>query len=91
MLPKGGVRLAHHFGVINAQLRIAVDAGRKGHCHAVVVVGIDNGTLENGVTRTIPHSFRIIAYFYNYAIFIQFYSQSFKSVGFLDTKRLQPT
>ena len=92
MLPKGGVRLAHHFGVIDAQLRIAVDAGRKGHCHAVVVVGVNADKSVGGQFRgckIVAKEFAIVCFLNADTHLSEFCAKCRDAVGFLYLERLK--
>ena len=92
MLPKSGVRLAHHFGMVDTQVRIAVGTGRKGHCHTVVVVSVNADKSVGGQfcrCKVVAKEFAIVCFFNADAHLSEFCAERRDAIGFLYLERLK--
>lgn len=88
VVPILGIGLAYHLGVIDFHLAVDQGQGRKGHGHAVVVVGVEG--FPRGITvSAFPNEFPVVVISDHHTDFPQFCLHGFDAVGLLDFQRAQ--
>ena len=89
MLPKQGIRFAHHLRIVDNQTGETNGGWRKRHCHTVIVIGGDMRGDFCGGGFEVPTDGIVALNFHHIAQLAQFCAQCLQAVGFFDAQRAQ--